>query len=301
MLRLLLISVVVLCTAPRHAISQELSPRAYWPAPTGTQIMTIGYAFTTGDIIPDPSLPVTGFDSDINAVKIGYLRTLELFGRSSNLQVELPYANGRSSVAGPDDIQIQRDYKGQGDITTTLSINLLGAPAMDAGDFAALRESPRPILGASLKVVAPTGRYDADRLLNVGANRWAAKAELGYMQVLTSKWLLESQAGLWLFADNDDFLGARKEQDPIASVQFHLVRRFSPGFWGSINTSLYRGGRSRVAGVKLDDLQRDMKVGATLAFPVARGHVVRVGYNTGSINDDGETFHELSLAYSRLF
>ncbi len=300
MTRVLLATLMFYCSV-QQALSQELSPRAYWPAPVGTQILTAGYAYTNGDIIPDPSLPVTGFDSDINAVKVGYLRAIDLFGRSSNFQLELPYADGTSRIVGPNGAELEREYKGQGDVSARLSINLFGAPALQPEDFAALRANPKPILGASLKIVAPTGRYDDRRVLNVGANRWAAKAELGYMRALTKKWLFESQAGLWVFGDNDDFLGARKEQEPIASLQLHLVRRFSPGLWGSVNTSLYRGGRSRIDGVKLDDLQRDMKLGATLAFPVAKGHVIRLGYNTGSINDDSEKFNEFSVAYSRIF
>ena len=64
-------------------------------------------------------------------------------------------------------------------IGVTLSVNLLGAPTMTSKDFQALRADPHPILGASLKVVAPTGQYDPNRLLNTGGNRWGVKAELG--------------------------------------------------------------------------------------------------------------------------
>ena len=73
----------------------------------------------------------------------------------------------------------------------------MGAPSMTREEFQALRADPHPILGASIRVLAPTGDYNPDRLLNVGANRWAVKPELGYMIPLATKWLLELEAGVW--------------------------------------------------------------------------------------------------------
>ncbi len=69
---------------------------------------------------------------------------------------------------------------------------------MTAPDFQGLRQNPRPILGASIKVVAPTGHYDPDRLINVGANRWAVKAELGQIIPLKPKLMLEFELGAWI-------------------------------------------------------------------------------------------------------
>lgn len=280
--------------------AQELTPRAYWPAPTGTQLLSIGAVYTRGDIVPDPSLPITGIDSKIGTTYVAYLRTLDLFGRSSNLIFELPYSWGDTLGEHSDQGLLEREYQGFGDISATLSINLIGAPAMDREGFAELRRNPRPILGASLKLVAPTGNYDNDRLINVGANRWATKAELGSMVVLNNKLLLEIEAGVWLFGDNDDFLGVTRKQDPIYSVELHLVRRFAPGFWASLDMNGYRGGRSEIDGRRMKDLQRDSKFGATVVFPFAKRHAIKVSYATGSINDSDESFDMYQVSYQRL-
>jgi hypothetical protein len=82
-----------------------------------------------------------------------------------------------------------------------LSINLIGAPSMNIEEFREFRLNPSPILGASLMVAAPTGQYDADELLNIGTNRWAMRARLGYTYPLNSKWFLETAAGVWFFGD----------------------------------------------------------------------------------------------------
>ena len=43
--------------------AQELSPRAYWPAPKGTRVLIAGYAYSSGDVVVDPSLPLVGVSS----------------------------------------------------------------------------------------------------------------------------------------------------------------------------------------------------------------------------------------------
>lgn len=83
-----LLLLLLLMSAPAWA--QELSPRAYWPAPKGTQVLTVGLIVSDGDTIPDPSLPITGVNSEITTLVAGYLRTLDLWGRSSNFVIELP-------------------------------------------------------------------------------------------------------------------------------------------------------------------------------------------------------------------
>ena len=294
----------VICLFAAFALSahgQELTPRAYWPAPRGTQVFTVGALYTDGDMVPDPSLPVIGIDSEISTGVFAYLRTMDLFGRTANLILEQTYSTGETSGVHDELGLIVRDYRGIGDFAATLSINLMGAPTMDKAGFAELRRQPRPILGASLKVLAPTGKYENDKIINVGANRWAAKAELGYITALTSKLLLEFEVGAWVFADNDDFLGMRRKQDPVYAAQVHLVRRFAPGFWASVDVNGYKGGHSEVDGRKLNDLQRDSKFGFTLAVPVARRHIIKGSWATGSVNDSDEDFDLFSLSYSRLF
>ena len=299
--RFIVLLVLAACLSPLLA-AQEMTPRAYWPAPKGTQVMTLGLAYTDGDIVPDPSLPIRGLDSEITTTVFGYLRTISLFGRSANLIFELPYSDGTTTANIPELGSIERDYSGLGDVGVTLQVNLMGAPTMDTEGFAELRRNPRPILGASVKVVAPTGDYDNDRLTSVGANRWAIKPELGLILPLTPKWLVELEAGAWFFEDNDDFLvGRNREQDPIYSLEAHLVRRFAPGFWISLDATGYRGGRSTLEGQRLDDLQRDSKLGTTLVYPFAKKQALKFSYTTGSVNDSDERFNVYTLSYQRLF
>jgi len=293
--------IFVALVIPFDSGAQELSPRAYWPSPIGTHVLTLGYSYASGDVVPDRSLPITGVDSSINSLHIGYRYTLDLWGRTANITIEGPYTDGNTVGTHEEGLVREREYRGVGDLAATFSINILGAPAMTRPEFVRLLESPRPILGVSLKLVAPTGNYESDRLINVGANRWAVKAELGYIASLAPKWLLEASLGGWFFADNNDFLSMVKEQNPVISLQGHLIHRFRPGLWASLDVSVYRGGRSTIGGQRLDDLQRDSKIGATVVFPFASKHAVKLGYSIGSLNDSDESFRTFVMSYQRLY
>ena len=73
-----------------EAAAQELTPRLYWPAPKGTQLLVAGYSHSAGDVLFDRTIPLYDVDSDINVGILAYLQTLSLWGRSSNIMVELP-------------------------------------------------------------------------------------------------------------------------------------------------------------------------------------------------------------------
>ena len=199
------------------------------------------------------------------------------------------------------ELNLKREYQGVGDLAATFSVNILGAPAMTRPEFAEMLGNPRPILGVSLKLVAPTGKYDSNRVVNVGANRWAMKAELGYIVSLGRKWLLEASLGTWFFADNNDFLGVTKEQKPVVTLQGHLVHNFRRGIWASLDLNYYTGGRSVIGGRRLEDLQRDSKVGANVVIPFASRHAVKFGYSIGSINDSDESFNTFLMSYQHLY
>ena len=299
-MRLAKVLLLAACSLSAPGVSgQELTPRAYWPTPEGTRVAVAGYAYSTGDNLFDPSIPLYNVDSKLHAAVLAYLQTIDLAGRSANIVFELPYADGETS-GFIETTPATGKYSGMSDLSVTLSVNLMGAPSMTPQEFQALRADPHPILGASLKVVAPTGTYDSDKLLNVSGNRWAIKPEIGYMIPLAPKWLLELEAGVWLFGDDDDFVAGKKEQDPIYAFEAHLVKRFKPGFWASLDANYYTGGRQTIGGNRLRDVQRNARIGATLVVPFAGRHAIKIGYATGTITNYGTDFDQFFLSYQVL-
>lgn len=279
--------------------AQELTPRAYWPAPKGTAVAVLGYTYVSGDVFFDRSTPLYGVDSKFNVGLVAYLETFSLWNRTTNVLVELPYSWGvtKGTVV---DTPARRDFSGIGDLGITMMVNLLGAPTMDVTGFQELRANPRPILGASLKILAPTGAYDSNRLINVGTNRWAARTQFGFILPLRPKWHLELVAGMWYFGDDPDFLVGRKEQEPIFQGLVHLVRRFRPGLWASLDFTYFAGGRQTIGGQQLNDVQKNSKVGFTVVLPFRGRNAIKLGYAIGAHTEYGADFDQYLVVYQRV-
>ena len=120
------------------ACGQELSPRAYWPAPIGTNVAVASYQYTTGDIVTDPSLPITGVDSQINVTQLSFQHHFGVFGRTANVLLSLPYSWETTEGSVEGEFRT-RETAGLGDARIRLAVNLVGAPAMDGSQFQALR------------------------------------------------------------------------------------------------------------------------------------------------------------------
>ena len=288
--------VILLILLSRSAYTQELTPRAFWPAPHGTKFFSVGFGYSTGDVVTDPSLPLVGVDSRISLGVLGYQQTIDVAGRTSNVQVQLAYVDG-STVGVFNGTPINREISGIGDLSATWSVNLMGAPSMTREEFAAFRQNPVPIVAASVKVVAPTGEYEPDRLINVGTNRWAANLKLAYLHPIPEKWVLETAAGVWFFEDNDEFLGETRVQEPITALDLSVVKRFKPGFWGSIDANYYLGGRTIVGGDKKADLQRNSRLGVSLGYPISSRHAIKASYSTGVVTESGGDYDTIILNY----
>ena len=279
--------------------AQELTPRAYWPAPKGTRLAIAGYAYIDGNVLFDPSIPLYEVETRANTALAGYLQTFSLFGRSSNVLVKLPYVWGNTEGL-IETTTASREFSNFGDLSVTMAVNLIGAPSMTVEEFQAFRAEPRPILGMSVEVVAPTGNYHGSQLINTGLNRWAIKTEFGFMYPLTKKLLLEIEAGAWFFEDDDLFVVGKKEQEPIFTSEIHLVRRFSPGFWVSLDWTYYNGGRQTVGGNELSDAQSNSRIGGTLVKPLSRRQAIKLGYATALKTRFGTDFDQFLLSYQVL-
>lgn len=276
--------------------AQEITPRLFWPAPKGTTVLVAGYAYSTGEVLLDPSIPIEGAEADVNTGVLAYMQTLGLWGRTSNLLLSLPYSRGTAQGFLGDRPE-STDFSDFGDLSVTLNVNLSGAPTMNRAEFLAFRANPRPLVGASLKLIAPTGHYDPDRLINVGANRWTARLKLGAVLILNPSWVLEFSASGWFFGDDPDFINGRKEQDPLFTLESNLIKRIRPGLWASLDVTYYRGGQQSIAGAALNDARKNLKVGGTLVIPFLERHAIKIGYANGVIVRFGDDFNEVLLSY----
>jgi hypothetical protein len=274
--------------------AQDLEPRLYTNTPVGLNFLIAGYSYSLGNVLADPSVPLTNAKVTVHSPLLAYARSLDLWGFSGKVDAILPYAcaSGSAEFAG---MPGKRKVCGFADPRARLSVNFYGAPAMTLEEFANYKQDI--ILGASLQVATPLGQYDADKLLNIGTNRWFIKPEMGVSKAL-GPMTLELDAGVTFYTPNDDFLGGKeKQQEPIYSLQGHIVYTFKYGIWAALDGTYYRGGRTTVDGVRGDDLQENSRFGITLALPVDRHHSVKVYGSSGVLTRVGSAFNTLGIAW----
>lgn len=286
--------VVAVMIGATPATGQELEPAAYLVSPVRVNVIGVGNTFSVGDLAFDPAGPIEDASARIDTLTVSYGRSLALAGRSANVLVAVPFVAGHLEGRYLGERQAVR-RAGLGDPRLRLAINLFGGPAMRLPEFARHRAST--LLGASVTVVAPLGQYDPRRLINLGVNRWAVKPEVGLSHV-AGRWRFEATGGAWLFTDNTDFLqGRRRSQRPIGSFQMHLHYTVRARLWAAVNGNFYVGGRTSVDGVANFDLQKNSRVGATLAVPLGRRHSLRTALSRGAFTTIGANFTSLSTAY----
>ena len=286
---------VAMLALPRLGQTQELEPRAYRTIPVGMNFLAFTYNYQEGNILTDPTAPVEDLELKAGLGIVSYLRSFGLFGRSSSFSFSVPYGymTGSGSLQGE---RLKRNRSGSGDIRGRLLVNLLGGPAMDMKEYAAFGQ--RRNLGVSLTVLAPTGHYESDRVVNFGTNRWAFKPEIGYSSI-RGKWIFDGAAGIWLITAKDEFLGGTKrEQDPIGSFQAHISRDLRTGLWLALDLNYFSGGRSTINGVEKADLQQNSRVGLTLSYVMKKHHWLKFAAATGAFTSIGADFDRFTLAYT---
>ena len=295
--RLLAAGLLSLAGIPR-AVAQSLEPRAYSPNPVGANFALVAYAYQTGGVVFDASLPFSDVTADIHSGSLGYVRTFGLFGRTASAALAVPYVWG--SVEGNVQEEFRRVTRsGFADLQSRLSVNLLGGPALTPAEFAVRK--PSTALGFSFVAAAPTGEYFPDRLINIGSNRWAFKTELGLSQP-AGRWAFEAYAGTWFFTANNDFFGGQvRTQKPVFAFQAHVSYTFRPRLWIAASATYYTGGETSLDGVPRADLQKNSRVSLTGSLPLGRRQSLKLFYARGATTSIGADFTTYSIAYQLLW
>ncbi|MDT8069091.1 MAG: transporter [Terriglobia bacterium] len=282
--------------------SQDLAPRAYLITPVGSNALTLNAAFYNGELLFNSVVPITDATARISVQTLTYYRSLSFFGRSANITATVPY--GLGTFEGNVMEEKTSAYRsGMLDSVYRFSVNLKGGPAMSLEQFRSWQQ--KFIIGASVRVVAPTGQYDSTKLINCGSNRWAFKPELGVSK-RRGHWILDAYTGVWFyttnpkfFSENAYFSGTRSQsQKPILSFEGHFSYDVKPRLWVSLDGNYWHGGRTSVNGVENPDtLQSNSRIGATASIPLSRHQSVKVSYNYGAHIRFGGNYHNVSVAW----
>jgi hypothetical protein len=272
--------------------AQDLEPRAYTNIPRGLNFIVAGYTHMSGGVLFDPAVPLENANIRVNGSIFAYARSLKIGGLSGKFDMIVPYAwlSGTAEFQGQP---VSRDVSGLADTRMRLSVNFLGAPSLPMSGFKDYRQDL--VIGASLQVYLPTGQYDAEKLVNIGTHRVTIKPELGISKTFGNL-MLEFTGGAAFYTVNSDFYqGKTRSQAPIGSLQGHINYNFPHGIWAAADGTYYWGGHTTVDGVEGDDLQKNTRLGLTVAVPMNIRHSLKFTCSTGVSTRTGTDFNSVGV------
>lgn len=303
LVHVVLIAAAILASAGRDALAQELEPRRWTHLPVGTNIAGAGALFTEGDLHFDPVIQIDDAQVELSSALGSFHHYFNLADLTARVDVLVPFQTGRwEGLVSGVPTTVRRD--GFADPRVRLSVSIAGAPALEAAEFRQYYQGreDHTIVGAAIAVRVPLGEYMDDKLINLGENRYAFQPQVGVVHI-TGPWSFELTGSTTFFTPNDDFFGGmRLEQDPLHSVQAHVVRSLEGGLWVSAGAAYGWAGESEIDGVDKDDERSNLMYGVSFGFSVASTHSFRAGYiRQATLEDVGMEVNHFFLTWGMVF
>ncbi len=289
------------------ANAQDDGARAYWKGRAGTNVMSFQYLnmhLQASDALQfDPShyiYPAADAEADIFIASVA--RHMTLFNRPSVLSVNLVGGSidvdFDTNITPPEFLppgvvpggSLSQSASGYADPSVQLGVNLFGTPPLNA-IFDYLNYEPTWTLDAAVMLGIPVGQYDSSKVANLGLNRVYGRIAFPFkyhFRVFTPGYMssLELVPSIWVFGENDDFVGQSLKNDPMWQLEAHWTHDFTRHFFGSIDL-LYRNGfQSEINGI---DVGSDLEIGDlgfTLNFQVTDNVTLRTSFSSNVFGDN---------------
>lgn len=288
---------LALAAAATPAFAVDDGPRAYFPLPAGTNVVNVIGLFESSNSSLDPATAIKGAELTLNVGVLQYTRTLNIGGQSGALIAALPFGSvsGEATLEGPLGNLSQTfntKSSGSGDLNLGAVIGIVGSPALTRQQF--VQHKPGFSMGAMVWVTAPTGAYDAGKLINFGTNRWAVRvgAPLGWAiggsYLSPNLTTIEFVPSVTFYTANEDpFRADRRTQSALFRLESHITHNFSRAVWASIDLTANSGGATQTDGIDDDNHKAWAGAGVSLGVNVSPAIGAYVSY--GGIyagNDD---------------
>jgi hypothetical protein len=266
----------------------QVPARFYWKNLSGGNGVAVVFNSISGNTNPfDPSNRVVpGADIDATMALAGWAHTYTLGERAASGAILLPMGrvSGTTTVNGLSSTETSRGF---GDPMFEFTYNLIG-PKAQRNIPDVQRYQPGFSLDLLVDLAVPIGEYDNKQTVNLGLNRWYGRIgapivwQLGDW-VPSRRTTLELLPVVWLFGDNNDYVGQTLKTDPMFQLDAHLTRDFTKDLWGALDLTWYKGGGSTINGVDGGKLN-NLAVGLTLGYTVNDNIGLTFGYKS-TVND----------------
>ncbi|WP_198174156.1 transporter [Mesorhizobium xinjiangense] len=282
-----------LALCPMNALAD--GARDWINVPVDMNFLYVYYTYSNAEASIDSNLPIDGASVHASVPILRYARSFDIGGRVGAIQLIAPYGFIDAQIDGTS---VESSTDGVGDIQAILVASIYGAPALSQEEFAHWK--PEQYLTASLAITAPTGRYDPDKILNVGKNRWAFKPQLSWGQPYNWGALLAVNANVQLFTYNDEYHGSSVlEQDPLFSIEAHYSQNLTRALWLSADAFYSYGGETRIDDTEQDNVQNTLRLGVSGSFNFTPVDAIAVSFNsTVAKRDSTPSAQTFSINYN---
>jgi len=254
------------------ALAQFTDPHTYDNTPAGFNQVELGYGFAHGNASIDPSLVIANANLNLNQLTLDYTRYFGLAHRIMWVEAAVPVAHLAGSITGTS---IAGSTTAAGDSAYSVAMLLKGGPALTPAAFDDY--TPTTTLGVSVTVTAPTGQFSSDRVLNLGADRWAVKPELALSHPFgpDQKWQLDAYLNTYFYSDNTSFRGREiLRQEVLPGLEGHVSYALNESLWIAADTRYSFRGTTFVDGADQDNAQRNLIVGSEINLSINHRHAL---------------------------
>jgi hypothetical protein len=297
---------LALLSFSRPVFAIDDGARAYWKTREGSTVIsfqTLNLSLqASGAQQFDPGQFIyANADVEANIFIANWVRHMTLFNRASSFSVSLAGGSAHADISASVPAQFlppsktpgvafSQSSSGYADPTVQLDINLIGTSRLKS-NVDLFNYEPTWTVDAAVMLGVPVGEYDEAKVVNMGLNRWWSRFALpvkyhfgvfspGYMSSF------EFTPSIWVFAENDDFLGKKLENEPILQLEAHLTQDFTPSFFGSVDL-LYRSGfQSEINGVEVGEELDIGNFGFTLNYTTTDNLMIRTSFSSNVFGDN---------------
>lgn len=287
---------LVILSIPDRVFAQFSEAHHYDNAPVGVNQVELAYSYAQANASIDTSLIIAGAKFNLNQGTITYTRYFGVFHRASWVEASVPLAGLGGSVSGTN---IHGSITGAGDSSYAVSALLKGGPALSVAQFADYKSATT--VGMSLTITAPTGQYNPNKLLNLGAVRWSFKPEIAvsYPFGPEKKWQCDAYAHAYFFSDNTSYHGTQLlRQDPLPGLEGHISYFVVNHIWASVDALYSFRGATDVNGVNQDNSQKNFALGTEVNISLNSQNSLVFQFAKALVHQNGPALTGFAVKYT---
>jgi hypothetical protein len=280
---------------PGQAWAQFTDAHSYDNAPVGTNQIELSYANVRANSSIDTSLIISGAKLNVNQGMISYTRYFGLFNRTMWVEAGVPIAGLSGSVSATE---IRGSTNGAGDSSLQAAMLLKGAPPLTVEQFENYK--PTTTLGVSFTLTAPSGQYDANKILNLGSDRWLFKPEIALSHPFgpEQKWQLDTYANVYFYTDNTSYRGREiLHQQPLPGLEGHLSYSFNNNIWLSVDTRYSARATTFVNGVDQNNGQHNFILGSEMNVSINARNSLLFEFAKALVHQNGPALTGFAVKY----